>query len=495
MSMARRGLQLVFAATAAFALSTARHDAAFALSTPRENVCARLAIDTLHEIRVENAAPDRCLAKALRAAKDLSDEERGLAASSVLGCASRLKRYEWILGARGVRGADGADVAARLLLEHADETAAPLRDALAARVGGAAAPRNPVPWPDGGDDALATRSGVPLWLARRLRRDFGDAVAAEVAFNSTLRGPVTLRVAGGFDLETVARRIGAARPPESLGAPRALTLPYGRPRGGVWALPGWDDGAFEVQDAGSQAVAEACGGGGTALDFCAGNGGKTLALAERFESVWCHDVDASRLARLRARAAKAGVARRVFCSDEAPLPAGPFDVVLVDAPCSGSGVLRRFGRTVDFAAGAGDADLDGVLDAHAALRRARDRNAGDADLDDVLDAHAALRRARDRVADARSGEALAELAELQLAILRRAADAAADRLVYATCSVLAEENAAVVRAFEASPAARGFEPWDFDASLEGAAGHARTLLPSARADGFFVARWRRASST
>ena len=175
---------------------------------------------------------------------------------------------------------------------------------------------------------------------------------------------------------------------------------------------------------------------------------------------------------LRARAAKAGVARRVFCSDEAPLPAGRFDVVLVDAPCSGSGVLRRFGRTVDFAAGAGDADLD-----------------------DVLDAHAALRRARDRVADARSGEALAELAELQLAILRRAADAAADRLVYATCSVLAEENAAVVRAFEASPAARGFERWDFDASLEGAAGHARTLLPSARADGFFVARWRRASST
>ena len=483
--MVCRVLQLVFAAaTAAFALSTPRHDA-----------CARLAIDTLHEIRVENAAPDRCLAKALRAAKDLSDEERGLAASSVLGCASRLKRYEWILGARGVRSAGGADVAARLLLEHADETAAPLRDALAARVGGAAAPRKPVPWPDDGDDALATRSGVPLWLARRLRRDFGDAVAAEVAFNSTLRGPVTLRVAGGFDLETVTRRIGAARPPESLGAPRALTLPYGRPRGGVWALPGWDAGAFEVQDAGSQAVAEACGGGGTALDFCAGNGGKTLALAERFESVWCHDVDASRLARLRARAAKAGVARRVFCSDEAPLPAGRFNAVLVDAPCSGSGVLRRFGRTVDFAAGAGDADLDDVLDAHAALRRARDRGAGDADLDDVLDAHAALRRARDRVADARSGEALAELAELQLAILRRAADAAADRLVYATCSVLAEENAAVVRAFEASPAARGFEPWDFDASLEGAAGHARTLLPSARADGFFIARWRRVPST
>ena len=102
-------------------------------------------------------------------------------------------------------------------------------------------------------------------------------------------------------------------------------------------------------------------------------------------------------------AAKAGVARRVFCSDEAPLPAGRFDAVLVDAPCSGSGVLRRFGRTVDFAAGAGDADLDDVLDAHSALRSARDRDAGDADLDDVLDAHAALRRARDRDADARSG--------------------------------------------------------------------------------------------
>ena len=88
---------------------------------------------------------------------------------------------------------------------------------------------------------------------------------------------------------------------------RALTLTEGRPPGGVWALPGWDEALFEVQDAGSQAIVEACGDGfSTALDMCAGNGGKSIPLAARCQELWCHDVDTERLKRLRARARRAG---------------------------------------------------------------------------------------------------------------------------------------------------------------------------------------------
>ena len=91
---------------------------------------------------------------------------------------------------------------------------------------------------------------------------------------------------GAVEEALAAAGVVTERPPAGVGAPRALTLVGGRPRGGVWALPGWSEGEFEVQDAGSQAIVEACfdgggGGGGVALDMCAGNGGKSLALAAR----------------------------------------------------------------------------------------------------------------------------------------------------------------------------------------------------------------------
>ena len=403
---------------------------------------AALAREALVEYRAneERIAPDKVLARVLRN-NQCTDSERRAAAESFLGTAARLRRYEWLC--RDIQG-DSEEVAAALLRardEDAEEVAATL---LRARD----EDRTTTEWPSDPNERLSVESGAPLWLCARWRRDLGDAARA-VAFASTSRGPVTLRVRDDVAIDAVEASLTVAteRPPHHVGAPRALTLTEGRPPGGVWALPGWDEALFEVQDAGSQAIVEACGDGfDSALDMCAGNGGKSIPLAARCRELWCHDVDTERLKRLRARARRAGVS--VQCTD-GTLPDATFDLVLVDAPCSGSGVLRRLGRTMSFDVADGD----------------------EADL-------AERRRRRDRAVHARADGALADFARLQLSLLRDAAARCGDRLVYATCSTLREENEDVVAAFD-----------DESFELE----DTRRLLPGPWHDGFFVARWRRRS--
>ena len=282
---------------------------------------AALAREALVEYRAneERIAPDKVLAKVLRT-NPCTDAERRAAAESFLGTAARLRRYEWLC--RDVCG--NAEEVADALLQARDED------------------RTTTEWPSDPNERLSVESGAPLWLCARWRRDLGDAARA-VAFASTSRGPVTLRVRDDVAIDAVEASLGVrtARPPPNIGAPRALTLTEGRPPGGVWALPGWEEALFEVQDAGSQAIVEACGDGfDSALDMCAGNGGKSIPLAARCRELWCHDVDTERLKRLRARARRAGVS--VQCTD-GTLPDATFDLVLVDAPCSGSGVVFRAG--------------------------------------------------------------------------------------------------------------------------------------------------------
>ncbi|EOD27634.1 hypothetical protein EMIHUDRAFT_235513 [Emiliania huxleyi CCMP1516] len=237
----------------------------------------------------ECVAADKVLARALRGESSFTDAERRVAADVFLGTATRLRRYEWICAQRGLCGAasDATAVAAALLRARDEDDGA-------------------YTWPADADERLSAMSGAPLWLSARWRRDLGEAVAAAVAGQSTRRGPVTLRVRDDVS-------IGAVE--EALAAAGVVTE---RPPAGV------------------------------------GNGGKSLALAARAKELaratelWCHDVDVGRLARLRARARRAGVVVR--CSDGESIPDAAFDLVLVDAPCSGSGVLRRLGRTVTPAA-------------------------------------------------------------------------------------------------------------------------------------------------
>lgn len=131
--------------------------------------------------------------------------------------------------------------------------------------------------------------------------------------------------------------------------PAGLRL-QGKPA--IEKLPAFEQGWFEVQDAGSQRLVEfaAVRRGQTVVDFCAGAGGKTLALAAAMRStgqIYACDVSASRLQRMRARLMRSGATNvQPFGLDSEHDPKlrrlkGRADLVLVDAPCSGTGTLRR----------------------------------------------------------------------------------------------------------------------------------------------------------
>jgi 16S rRNA (cytosine967-C5)-methyltransferase len=215
------------------------------------------------------------------------------------------------------------------------------------------------------------------------------------------------------------------------------------------------EGLAEPQDEGSQLLAllVAAQPGETVIDFCAGAGGKTLALAATMRDrgrLIAADSAAGRLARLAPRLERAGVhcveTRPLAADDPEPFPdlAGQADAVLVDAPCSGTGTWRR----------------------NPELRL----------------------RPVDTVA----------LAVQQLAILERAARLVrpGGRLVYATCSLLAAENEAVVDAFLArhpdyAPDPAAGRHWPPLAALLGADQRLRLLPHRHGSDGFFAAPLRR----
>lgn len=124
-------------------------------------------------------------------------------------------------------------------------------------------------------------------------------------------------------------------------SPSALRV-EGHPRG-LKALPLFHNGLIELQDAASQAATDMVPveEGAHVLDYCAGGGGKLLALAGRCDARFvAHDADPARMSDLPARAARAGVSVRVADTQDLP-DLAPFDTVVCDVPCSGSGSWRR----------------------------------------------------------------------------------------------------------------------------------------------------------
>lgn len=192
----------------------------------------------------------------------------------------------------------------------------------------------PAPVADG--EPVAGEGTMPAWLATRLAASGIDAAEqAALVGRATLDVRRNLLVPGDVAIEG-AEAIA--------GLPDALRLPAGTDLAPF-------AGMLEPQDAGSQAVTLATGAapGMTVLDLCAGAGGKTLALAAMMANrgrIVAADVDRGRLSRLSPRAAKAGVtiAETLLMNpaQEAAAIAGvAADVVLVDAPCSGTGTWRR----------------------------------------------------------------------------------------------------------------------------------------------------------
>ncbi|TZF85356.1 16S rRNA (cytosine(967)-C(5))-methyltransferase RsmB, partial [Cognatilysobacter lacus] len=294
------------------------------------------------------------------------------------------------------------------------------------------------------------RAHWPGWLRTRIEADWPDDV--DTIFDASLRmPPMWLRVnrlrTTRDDYLARLADIGAEALVDA-DLPDALRL--AQPVA-VATLPGFDVGVVTVQDASAQAVADALDppAGARVLDACAAPGGKTTHLLERDPSlaVTAIDVDPSRLAQVGDALRRLGFdSARLLAADAADVAAWwdgtGFDAVLLDAPCSATGIVRR--------------QPDVVLH----------------------------RRESDLVA------LLALQARLLDALWTTLAPGGV--FVYATCSILRDENDRQVAAFLArTPDARA-EPLDDRFGRESGAG--RQVLPGERGrDGFFYARLRKAS--
>ena len=294
----------------------------------------------------------------------------------------------------------------------------------------------------------AARVAHPAWLAKALRKDWGEDADAIFAANNA-SAPMWLRVnLSRIARDDYAQRLLAAgidaQPSELV--PSALRLDQGL---APTRLPGWDEGLVSVQDLAAQLAAHAVDArdGVRVLDACSAPGGKTAHLRERnpgLAQLLALDPDPARLQRVRDNLQRLGLEAQTRVADATQPQTWwdgvKFDRILLDAPCSGTGVIRR------------QPDIK--------LHR--------------------------RAAD------IAGLVALQARLLDAAWPmlAAGGRLVYATCSVLKDENERQIDAFLArTPEA---ETVALPARFGRASGGGRQRLPGDDGgDGFFHAALRR----
>jgi len=279
-------------------------------------------------------------------------------------------------------------------------------------------------------------------VAERWSAAWGEDAAEAARASFSERPPLDLTLADPSATAEWADRLGAT----SL-MPGHLRLDATD----VTALPGYDEGAWWVQDLSASLPARLIGrGAGTAIDLCAAPGGKTLQLAAGGWRVTAVEMAAKRLARLSENLARTNLPADLVEADVMRWqPDAPADAVLLDAPCSATGIFRRH--------------------------------------PDVL------HRVRPR--------AIADLAGVQAAMLARSAQwvKPGGRLVYAVCSLEPQEGEGIAAAF----AAPGFaiDPVRPEELPEGLAPDERGFVrirPGSLArvggcDGFFIARWRRDS--
>lgn len=257
----------------------------------------------------------------------------------------------------------------------------------------------------------ALRANFPQWLYDKLVERDGEAAALELADALNRPAPLDLRVnALKAKREDVIAELATA----PIACEPTPYAPLGiriRKKPALQNLPLFKSGAIEVQDEGSQLLAQIVGAkrGEMVADFCAGAGGKTLALGAAMRNtgrLYAFDVSEKRLAKLKPRLARSGLSNVhpvvIAHENDAKVKrlAGKLDRVLVDAPCSGLGTLRR------------NPDMKWR----------------------------------------QTPEALTELNAKQSAILASAARLVkpGGRLVYGTCSLLDEENEAIVAQFLAT---------------------------------------------
>ncbi|MBW7922808.1 MAG: RsmB/NOP family class I SAM-dependent RNA methyltransferase [Rubellimicrobium sp.] len=174
---------------------------------------------------------------------------------------------------------------------------------------------------------------LPGWLRKPLLRAHGaEAVAAIEAVHAL---PPPLDLTARDDPQALAQATGGTLLP---GGSVRLHGPVQ-----VSALPGYEAGTFWVQDAAAALPARvlAPAPGERILDLCAAPGGKTLQLAAAGADVTAVDLSESRLARLYANLARTGLTARVVAADALAFTESGWDAILLDAPCSATGTIRR----------------------------------------------------------------------------------------------------------------------------------------------------------
>jgi len=197
----------------------------------------------------------------------------------------------------------------------------------------------------------AVRADCPDWCAPLLERAFGAEWVAEGAALAA-RPPLDIRAntLKADRARVIAELEGTQAAPTAL-APHGVRIPpidgSGR-HPNVQAEPAFQKGWFEIQDEGSQLAAELAGAvpGMQVLDYCAGAGGKTLALSAAMENrgqIFAHDSEKSRLAPMFDRLRRSDNRNVQVVSKPSELSGltGHMDLVLIDAPCTGSGTWRR----------------------------------------------------------------------------------------------------------------------------------------------------------
>jgi 16S rRNA (cytosine967-C5)-methyltransferase len=184
-------------------------------------------------------------------------------------------------------------------------------------------------------DRDPARLNTPHWLWQSWTESYGEPVTRAIAAAHLTEAPLDLTPRA--DAEEWAARLEG----ELLAATGTI-----RRRGGgaVTELPGFTEGAWWVQDAAATLPARLLGdvAGKRVADLCAAPGGKTLQLCARGAQVTAVDISARRMARLGENLQRAGLSAELVTADASKwTPEAPFDAILLDAPCSGTGTLRR----------------------------------------------------------------------------------------------------------------------------------------------------------
>jgi 16S rRNA (cytosine967-C5)-methyltransferase len=434
----------------------------------------QLAFRVLLRVDEGGAYATRALDAALASAGALDPREAGLATELVYGTLRRALALDAALARHASRPLAEADPGARAALRLGAYELLHLGTPPHAAVGEAVAlaktvqhgraagfvnavlralsrdPR-PAPAPPLADDPaghVAAAEALPRWLAEEWVAWLGAAEALALARAMNEPAPLTLRASGRDQLVERLRAAGVDAAPARL-APEGVAVRGASVRAVAAAAGGLP---FSVQDEAAQLVALLAAGdrrgrGGRVLDACAAPGGKTFHLAELVGEggeVVAIEVHPRKAEELRHEAERRGLGARVrvVCADASrPVPGlepGSFDAVLVDAPCTGLGTLRR----------------------HPELKLRR--SAGDP----------------------------ARIAELQRALL--AACAAYARpgapVTYSVCSLTRVEGPEVVAGARAAGARRVAPPEGFPAEVLTAEGDLLTLPHRHGCDGFYAAR-------